>query len=342
MSEPPERRLLLVVGVGRSGTSLMAGILGQFGFHIPQPEVQADETNPRGFGEPRWVVDFHTRLLRRRSVTVNDARPVAVDIAGGDSPAAQRQLTTWLGEQFAIAGDLVIKDPRTVWFLPLWMRSAAELGCATSFVTMLRHPAEIVTSARKYYGPGQSAASRAGAWVSLILQTERATRGTPRAFVRYEDLLADWEAEIRRTGRLIGASDLAAVDRGAHPEIERFVDPTLHRNRVGWESLDVPLRVRELADHVWEQIQDLARPDGDVAGEWPALEAARQSYGELYAEAEAIAHSSVSAARRRGIAQASQATRPPPASLRVRIARRIPKRYRRRLRKALKAVGARS
>ena len=60
-----ERRLLLVVGVGRSGTSLMAGILCQLGFHIPQPEVKADETNPRGFGEPRWVVDFHTRLLQQ-------------------------------------------------------------------------------------------------------------------------------------------------------------------------------------------------------------------------------------------------------------------------------------
>ena len=44
-------------------------MLGQLGFHIPQPEVKADDTNPRGFGEPRWVVDFHTRLLRELRVT---------------------------------------------------------------------------------------------------------------------------------------------------------------------------------------------------------------------------------------------------------------------------------
>jgi hypothetical protein len=336
-----ERRLLLVVGVGRSGTSLMAGILGQLGFHIPQPEVKADETNPRGFGEPRWVVDFHTRLLQRRSVTVNDARPEAIEIAGRDAPAAQRQLTAWLGEQFAVAEDLVVKDPRTVWFLPLWMRSAAELGATTSFVTMLRHPAEIVTSARKYYGPAQSAASRAGAWVSLILQTEQATRGAPRAFVRYEDLLRDWESEIRRTGRMIGAGDLAAVERSSHPEVDRFVDPSLHRERVGWESLDVPPRVRELADEVWERIQGLAGPDGDTAAPAPELDAARERYGAIYAEAEAIAHSSVSAARRRGLAQASQGSSPP-VPLRVRIARRIPKRVRRRLRSALSAVRTRS
>ena len=52
----------------------------------------------------------------------------------------------------------MVKDPRTVWFLDLWTRSAAEHGIETSFVTMLRHPAEIVASARKSYGPGLTTA----------------------------------------------------------------------------------------------------------------------------------------------------------------------------------------
>jgi hypothetical protein len=343
MSAPDGRSLVLVVGVGRSGTSLFAGILGQLGFHIPRPEVKANNTNPRGFGEPRWVVDFHSKLLRSQRITVNDARPGAWGPAAraGEDPAVYGALRDWLGGQLREADAIVVKDPRTVWFLPLWMRSAAELGATTSFVTMLRHPAEIVTSARKYYGPAQSAASRAGAWVSLILQTEQATRGAPRAFVRYEDLLRDWESEIRRTGRMIGAGDLAAVERSSHPEVDRFVDPSLHRERVGWESLDVPPRVRELADEVWERIQGLAGPDGDTAAPAPELDAARERYGAIYAEAEAIAHSSVSAARRRGLAQASQGSSPP-VPLRVRIARRIPKRFRRRLRSALSAVRTRS
>ena len=88
MSAGEGRRLVLVVGVGRSGTSLLSGILGQLGFHIPQPEVSADDTNPRGFGEPRWVVDFHSRLLRERRVTVNDARPVAWEKTGAAADVA--------------------------------------------------------------------------------------------------------------------------------------------------------------------------------------------------------------------------------------------------------------
>ena len=87
---------MLVVGVGRSGTSLLTGILGQLGLHIPTPEVKADETNPRGFGEPRWVVDFHSRLLRAERVTVNDARPAAFG-SWPREPASPRRPTTSSG-----------------------------------------------------------------------------------------------------------------------------------------------------------------------------------------------------------------------------------------------------
>ena len=71
------RSLVLVAGSGRSGTSLFSGILQRLGCHVPQPEVPADATNPRGFAESQWVVDFHTRLLRAARVQVSDARPAA-------------------------------------------------------------------------------------------------------------------------------------------------------------------------------------------------------------------------------------------------------------------------
>src|SRR4051812_49678910 len=102
------RELVLVVGIGRSGTSLLAGILGQVGFHIPQPEVNADETNPRGFGEPRWVVDFHRRLMRRQRVTVFDSRPAAWEATGAsaDDAAVVGELSEWL------AGELGQADAR--------------------------------------------------------------------------------------------------------------------------------------------------------------------------------------------------------------------------------------
>ena len=326
-----DRRLVLVVGVGRSGTSLLTGVLGQLGFKIPQPEVQADDTNPRGFGEPRWVVDFHTRLLRRRSVTVNDSRPAAWDLTWDVDDATVATARDWLANELAQGEEVVVKDPRTVWFLPLWARAARDLGVAPSYVTMLRHPAEVLTSARKSYGDWQSEASRAAAWLNVTLETEHATRADRRAFVRYENLMADWQAEVGRVGELL---DLPLLTSGLPAErvaaVNEFVDPTLHRNRVDWDDVDVAASVRELGERVWQQAQPLAEPGGDTPTVHKALDELRDEFRALYAETEAIAQSSIGAARREG--KRSGRKKAPPASLRVRVARKIPKRHRKRIR----------
>ena len=342
MSAAGERHLVLVVGVGRSGTSLLSGILGQIGFHIPQPEVKANASNPRGFGEPRWVVDFHQRMLRERRVTVNDARPAAwaTTAATADVAGIRDELRTWLAGQAATGGALVVKDPRTVWFLPLWTRCAADLGIPTSFVTMLRHPAEIVTSARKSYGDGLTEASRAAAWINVMLETEHATRGSRRAFVGYEELLSDWEPEIQRIGVQLDSALLSRADRAAFPQVDGFVDPSLHRNRAGWEELDVPLGVRDMAEDVWRQVLALAGPSGDTTVAGTALDEVRGAYGELYREAESIAQCSVLSAKYPRSPAAG--TAPPAPSLRVRVARRIPARHRRRLRRAIRSLRGRS
>ena len=334
-----ERRLVLVVGVGRSGTSLLAGILGQLGFHIPQPEVKADETNPRGFGEPQWVVGFHRPLMRKARVTVFDSRPVAFERtreAAADETAHAR-LREWLSEQLGLADDVVVKDPRIGWFLPLWRASADELAVRTSYVTMLRHPAEILLSAKRSYGEWQTDASRAASWVNEMLEIERATRGSNRVFVRYEDLMGDWAAELRRAGEQLGLPQLTGLDRADHAAVDAFVDPTLHRNRGSWDELDVPQRVSELADRVWGELQQLASADGDDAAVAERLDALRTAYADLHGEAEAIAQSAVTAVdpkrwRAKRPARPEAAKGPPP--LRARVARRLPKRVRSALRRS--------
>jgi hypothetical protein len=287
--------LILVVGVGRSGTSLFAGIMGQLGFRIPQPEVVADDTNPKGFGEPKWVVDFHSRIMRRKRVTVFDARPKAWEhtAAASAEPEVQSDLRAWLKGELDGAEDVVVvKDPRIGWFLPLWTQAASDVGVTPAYVTMLRHPAQILTSAKKSYGTWQTDASRAAAWINVMLETERATRGTRRTFIPYAALLEDWAGELQRAGAELDVAPLASLDRDAHPGVDEFVDPSLFRNRTGWEGLDVPPRVTELAERVWAALQDA---DAHAA----ELDAMRAEYEALYGEAEAISHSSVIAVRPR-------------------------------------------
>lgn len=314
------KRLVLVVGKGRSGTSLFSGMLGRLGFHVPQPEVKADETNPRGFGEPRWVVRFHKRIMRERRVTVFDSRVAAWERLAevADDEDVAEELRSWLAVQFVGTDNVVVKDPRNVWFLPLWRRCADDLGVDTSFATMLRHPTEVVSSARRSYGTWQNDASRAASWLNVSLHAEYATRGSRRAFVRYGDLLEDWPREMSRCGEVLDLPWLVGIKPEDHPEVERFVDPQLRRSPPGWDAVDVPASLQALCEDAWTKLSALADPAGDTEAAQNALDDARTAYVDFYAEAEAVAQSSVTAVKPRGAA-----ARPASANGRGRGGRRV-------------------
>lgn len=295
MSESPgNRHLVLVVGAGRSGTSLITGILGQLGFHVPQPEVQANFTNPRGFGEPRWVVDFHSQLMRGQHIGLFDARPDAWTAAAeaGADPQAAALLRTWLSQQFADHDRVVVKDPRTVWFLTLWRRCADDLGLRTHYVTTLRHPTQVLRSIRTTAGASQAEASRAAWWVATTLNTENATRGSRRAFLLYDDLLTDWRRQLEHVERAAGVPIVSTADAAAAAAVDELVDPSLRRSAPGWDDIDVPASVQRLAEDVWWQMTRLAGDEVDppVTG---ALDELRLDYERLYRESESIADSTV-------------------------------------------------
>lgn len=288
------RRLVLVVGIGRSGTSAFTSALASFGVAVPQPEVSADETNPRGFGEPQWAVDFHTALLRRVRVSNFDGRPGAwelTDALAADDDDAAARLRDWLTRQLDEHGRVVVKDPRTVWLLSLWNRVADELDLAPSYVTVLRHPAEVVASAKRAYGEGRHEASRVAGWVNVMVHAERATRGRPRSYVGYDALLTDWRSVLATVDTDLGLG-LDLADASAAARVDGFIDPALRREQVGWEALELPVHLQAVADRTWAALG----PPPDLEG----LERCREDYVRLYDEAELVAQWSIAAAAAAG------------------------------------------
>jgi hypothetical protein len=292
------RKVVFVAGSGRSGTSLMSGILNRMGLHVPEPEVESNSSNPKGFSEPRWVVDFHHTLLRRVNVQIADARPSAWFEAGraGTREHNRAELAAWLNDELAAHESLVIKDPRLPWFLGLWRAASVRAGASTSTIAMLRPPPEVVESKNAYYGGRKGDIGRLAGWINVMLCTERATRGSARSFVRYHDLLSDWTKTVVRVGEELDIAEISNAGVGRIQEVHSFVDPQLRRVRATWDDLDIPATLREVAEETWEQLNQLAEPGGDTTDVHIRLDQLRKAYGELYADAEAFASSSIDAA----------------------------------------------
>lgn len=283
------KRLVVIAGSGRSGTSVMTAIMGQLGLYVPQPEVQPDETNPQGFGEPQWVVDFHNKLLRSVNVHMSDARPSAWALAAKASldEANFAELRAWLAEQFATSDRVIVKDPRLLWFLPLWERVGTFLDGQVDVVTMLRHPAEAVRSKRTL-----SEANRLAGWVNTMLLTERATRDRRRVFVQFEELLDDWTQQIGRISTALELPSLVTAKAENQMKADELIDRSLLRTKASWQDLGAPKELVGLADHIWTELLLLANEEQAVEAT-ERLDRHRERFVALYEHAEAIAESSM-------------------------------------------------
>ena len=286
----------------------MSGTLQALGMHVPQPEVGADATNPKGFGEPQWIVEFHERLLNRVRVQTADARPQAWFDTGRPAmrEVFRNELYDWLEGQFAESGDdatseLVIKDPRLVWFLGMWRGAAIRCRATPTYITMLRPVTEVVGSKQTYYAGKQGEISRTAGWVNVMLHTERATRDSERAFVRYADLLDDWTVPVFELGERLHYAGVQRASAQDLRKVHSFIDPSLRRVQLTWDDVKVPARLQEIAQESWVALNRLADQDGDTPELRVTLDELREAYVDYYAEAELLTQSTAESARLEGM-----------------------------------------
>ena len=284
----PRQRLVLVVGVGRSGTSLLPGILGQPRLPRSRSPRCRPTTPTRAASASRAGWSTSTRASDARSAVsrVNDSRPAAWE-STAERPTTPPSTTSCASGS---RGELARPDERRRQgpahrLVPRRCGAAAPTSSAsrTSFVTMLRHPAEIVASARKcvrHRGrprrePRRRLAQRDAA--DRARDARRAARVRPLR--RPARRLG--RAEIRRARHGCSTSRALARRSTARPEVDAFVDPTLHRNRAAGTSSTCrrpcatsPTRVGARAG--------AGRPDGTTSDQ-AALDDARAAYAALYA-----------------------------------------------------------
>ena len=296
---PPGTPLVLVSGSGRSGTSSLAGALKRLGLHVPQPEVPASATNPRGFYEPQWVIDFHKRHLKELALFNIDSRPGAVELVARyvESGVPTAELHEWLSGQLD-AQQIVVKDPHAFWFAQVWEQVSAELDVDLRWLTALRHPAEVVGSRDIAYLSSQSddlrltkETSNVAGWVHAALLTERAGRGSRRAFVRYTDLLADWRtalAPVQQQLDLTFNTDLSAPPgEREHHDVDDFIEPSLRRSTVTWDDVRTPDWLREMAEEAWQLLGALTTSPQDGPTQ-TRLDEIHDDYTARYADAVAL------------------------------------------------------
>ena len=271
---------------------------------MPQPEVEASETNPRGFYEPQWVIDFHKRHLKELALFNIDSRPAAVDIVArlrrvrrADRPSCASGCPASCRARRE--GDqIVVKDPHAFWFAQVWEVVSAELGADLRWLTALRHPAEVVGSRDIAYLSSQSdelrltkETSNVAGWVHAALLTEQAGRGS-QARVREVRRPAGRLARGARAGAAAARARLqhrpvASPEHRSHHPVDDFIEPSMRKSQLTWDDVRTPDWLRDMAEEVWQLLGVLTTTPHDEAT-LARLDEIHEDYSARYADAVAL------------------------------------------------------
>jgi Sulfotransferase family len=289
-------RLVCVIGMHRSGTSVVARMLNLLGVSLgPEDGLLAPAPrNPAGFWENSCVVEVNDELL---DVLGGNATTPPVLADGWERAAELDALRKRAAAVLASVSDgariVALKDPRLSLTLPFW-RTVTPVA---HVVHCLRDPVEAAPSLSRWNPVDVEAAGEV--WLRYVAG---ACRAGEQVLVTYEDVLSR-PKEVAR--RLAAELDLPEPTADQLHAVDAFVDARLHRFRgegMDWElclpsllyrllverGLRATIPVVELLQRAWLTDAELLRTRraaGEI--EQQAL-AARAALDELAAAEHAL------------------------------------------------------
>jgi GT2 family glycosyltransferase/glycosyltransferase involved in cell wall biosynthesis len=202
-----DSRGFLVLGMHRSGTSVLARLLAAAGASPGERLVPGSHGNEDGHWEDAFAVETNERLLSALGYRWDDPRPFPRDWMQGEAAAeARSRIRGYLRSSLSLHPLWAIKDPRMCRVAELWLSAFADEGFTPSVLLLGRHPQEIAGSLAVRDGMANGKAMLL--WLRHALDAERASRGLPRVFLGYDQLLADPADAMRRIARLPGGERL--------------------------------------------------------------------------------------------------------------------------------------
>jgi hypothetical protein len=251
-------KLVLVLGMGRSGTSMLTGLLSLCGARLPGNLLASDAHNERGYFESLDVLGMNEFFLNCLGLDFFDTsfRLQEGEIADDGASALTRRISKFLA-RYEDCPLLVVKDPKIVPLLRYWLPTATGAGWDVKIAVPVRHPREVGASLAQAQGKPVDHDFSDALWIKYNLLAERDTRDYPRVFVTYDQLLADGRGQLKR---IATALDLELdLDHERDEAVGSFLDKKLRHHAAEPDLVSANPWVAE----IYRQLTELA-VDGEL------------------------------------------------------------------------------
>ncbi|HYG88459.1 MAG TPA: hypothetical protein VD978_19630 [Azospirillum sp.] len=234
-ARPPRRRVVIVLGMHNSGTSLLARAIALMGVELGRHVLTREsfERAPRyDYWEHAQITEIQDRLLQTLDRYWNQERADwAIPASAWQRPevlAMKNELAEILrrelGETPAVWG---FKDPRTVRLMPLWHDLATVLRLDPLYLISLRDPATVATSFASKGQVSYELAERL--WTRHYFEALQYSQGAPRLVTDYDAWFADPNRQFERLADALGLDDPERRAK-ARAEVAATIDPGLKQH----------------------------------------------------------------------------------------------------------------
>lgn len=223
---------IVVIGMHRSGTSALAGVLRLMGAYVGETRdllLPHPTDNPSGYWERTDIVSSHDEFLESAGFAWNELADFhAADCDSSAKEALRARLRATIAKLEANGDIWLVKDPRICLLLSQWFAVLDRAAC----VVVVRDPRSIVASILRERLRGVYTSHFLLALWEKYLRTALADlQGRQTLFVSYDQFIANPATECSRLrdGLIqLGVSGLNPVPKGS---LDTFLDPRLKRSR---------------------------------------------------------------------------------------------------------------
>ena len=279
-------RAVVVLGVGRSGTSAITRGLGALGVELGDKLRGATRLkNPTGFYEDTDLLRINKRLKRILDVRGESVRLLepdwwkqpAVEQLQADAVAIVRQ-------RFGSCPLWGYKYARTLRFMPFWTNVFAAAAIDTRYLMAIRNPLSVARS-RARLDPWRGTQEQSDLeWLVNVVPYFRQVRERPFVVTDFDLFMADPAAQLQRVARGLELPLTAEVQASVQAFGAEFLDPSLRHSRHGADDLDRDARVNDLTRTAYRWLYRLATDDVD-----PAAAAIWQDWQQIEEQVDALA-----------------------------------------------------
>ena len=272
-------RAVIVLGVGRSGTSAITRGLGALGVELGDKLRGATALkNPTGFYEDTDLLRINKRLKR-----ILDVRGESVRLLEPDwwkQPAVEqlrKDAVAIVRRRFGNCALWGYKYARTLRFMPFWTGVLEAAKIDTRYLMAIRNPLSVARS-RARLDPWRGTQEQSDLeWLVNVVPYFRHVGERPFVVADFDLFMADPAAQLQRIARGLDLQLTAEVQASVKAFGDEFLDPSLRHSRHGADDLEHDARVNDLTRTAYRWLYRLATDDVDPASpaiwqEWQRIE----------------------------------------------------------------------